>query len=46
VWPLQAQHQLDQLLLAQALKLVAAHADTESAKPAGRKGVGCLIAAP
>jgi hypothetical protein len=33
VWPLQPQHQLDQLGLAQTLKLVAAHAHTESAKP-------------
>ena len=40
VWALQAQHQLDQLLLAQTLKLVTAHADTEAAKPAGCKGVG------
>src|SRR4051812_25408895 len=35
--PLQPQHQLDQLLLAQALKLAPAHLTRESAKPAPRK---------
>ncbi len=31
LWPLQAQHQLDQLLLAQAFQLAAAHLPRESA---------------
>jgi hypothetical protein len=35
--PLQAQHQLDQLFLAQTLKIAAAHQSKESAKPSSRK---------
>lgn len=38
--PVQAQHQLDQLLLAQALQVTAAHPDRESAKPSDGKGGG------
>jgi Arc/MetJ family transcription regulator len=38
--PLQSQHQLDQLFLAQTLKIAAAHDNRESAKPALRKGLG------
>src|SRR4051794_33908801 len=38
--PLQAQHQLDQLFLAQTLKIAAAHPALESAKAASLKGVG------
>jgi hypothetical protein len=38
--PLQPQHQLDQLRLAQALKLVPLHARIESANPLPRKGGG------
>ena len=37
---LQPQHQLDQLLLAQTLKIAAAHLTRESANSAPRKGVG------
>ena len=41
--PLQAQHQLDQLFLAQTLKLATTHPALESAKPASLKGLGnCL----
>src|SRR5918994_3429522 len=40
LWPLHPQHQIDQLGLAQTLKLVPAHPDRESAKPIRRKGVG------
>src|SRR3954453_4814060 len=41
--PLQAQHQLDQLFLAQTLKLATTHPALESAKTANLKGVGnCL----
>src|SRR4051812_26736635 len=38
--PLQAQHQLDQLFLAQTLKLNTTHATLESAKTANLKSVG------
>src|SRR3954463_1891573 len=38
--PLQAQHQLDQLFLAQALKLNTTHPALESAKTPSLKGVG------
>jgi hypothetical protein len=38
--PLQAQHPLDQLFLAQTLKLAAAHPALESAKTASLKNVG------
>ena len=40
LWPLQPQHQLDQLFLAQTLKLAAAHPGRESAIQPRRKGVG------
>lgn len=36
--PVQAQHQLDQFLLAQALKITVAHPERESAKPPSGKG--------
>jgi hypothetical protein len=38
--PLQPQHQLDQLFLAQTLKIAAAHGSKESAKSSSRKGLG------
>jgi hypothetical protein len=38
--PLQPQHQLNQLFLAQALKIAAAHPARESAKPVPHKGRG------
>ena len=38
--PLQPQHQLDQLRLAQALQVISLHAQTESAMPPRCKGVG------
>src|SRR4051794_11295760 len=38
--PLQPQHQLDQLFLAQTLKLATTHPTLESAKTASLKGVG------
>jgi hypothetical protein len=38
--PLQSQHQLDQLFLAQTLKIAAAHTGMESAKPDLCKGLG------
>src|SRR4051812_44552267 len=38
--PLQPQHQLDQLLPAQTLKLAATHPTRESAKAPRRKGMG------
>jgi hypothetical protein len=38
--PLQPQHQLNQLFLAQTFKIAAAHTSRESAKPASRKGLG------
>jgi hypothetical protein len=44
--PLQSQHQLDQLFLAQTLKIAAAHDNRESAKPALRKGLGNYKEAP
>ncbi|WP_210246544.1 hypothetical protein, partial [Methylobacterium sp. WL12] len=37
---LHPQHQLDQLLAAQPLKIASAHPTRESAKPNPRKGVG------
>ena len=40
LWSLQPQHQLDQLLLAQTLKLATSHLSRESALPAHCKGVG------
>ena len=36
--PVQLQHQLDRLLLAQALQVTVAHPDRESAKPSDGKG--------
>ncbi len=44
--PLQPQHQLDQLLLAQTLEIAPAHVRRESAIHLRGKRVGCLIAAP
>jgi hypothetical protein len=45
---LQSQHQLNQLFLAQTLKIAAAHKSKESAKPSSRKGLGnypnCVVA--
>src|SRR4051794_10232535 len=43
--PLQAQHQLDQLFLAQTLKLNTTHPALESAKTPSLKGVGNYMAA-
>src|SRR5687767_1420450 len=43
---LQPQHQLDQLFLAQTLKLAAAHPALESAKTASLKGVGNCTRVP
>ena len=40
LWPLQPQHQLDQLFAAQPFKVAAAHLTRESAKSVPRKGVG------
>jgi hypothetical protein len=42
-WPLQPQHQLDQLFLAQTLKIAAAHDTRESAKLSSRKGLGNYV---
>src|SRR6195952_4810307 len=42
-WTLQPQHQLDQLLAAQPLKIDATHPGRESAKPNPRKGVGNYV---
>jgi hypothetical protein len=38
--PLQPQHQLNQLFLAQTFKIAAAHTSRESANPSWRKGLG------
>ena len=40
LWPLQPQHQLDQLLAAQPFQFASAHLTRESAKSDPRKGVG------
>jgi hypothetical protein len=39
VRPLQPQHQLNQLFLAQTFKIAAAHTSRESANPSWRKGL-------
>jgi hypothetical protein len=43
LWPLQPQHQLDQLLAAQPLQFASAHPTKESAKSDPRKGVGNYV---
>src|SRR5215210_9298221 len=44
--PLQAQHQLDQLFLAQTLKLATTHATFESTKMTDLKGLGNYVSRP